>query len=72
MYKFPLVGLLFSVPLLNVSPAKTRDFSQNDSRNESRIVFRDESADTARADATITNATVYFGYGAELNHESKV
>jgi uncharacterized protein (TIGR02231 family) len=28
--------------------------------------------DTARADATINNATVYFGYGAELTHESKV
>ena len=28
--------------------------------------------DTARVDATINNATVYFGYGAELNHESKV
>jgi uncharacterized protein (TIGR02231 family) len=31
-----------------------------------------ESADTARADATINNATVYFGYGAELTHQSKV
>jgi uncharacterized protein (TIGR02231 family) len=30
------------------------------------------AADTARTDATITNATVYFGYGAELTHESKV
>ena len=28
--------------------------------------------DTAKADATINNATVYFGYGAELTHESKV
>lgn len=28
--------------------------------------------DTARIDATINNATVYFGYGAELTHESKV
>ncbi|MET0391826.1 MAG: DUF4139 domain-containing protein [Chitinophagaceae bacterium] len=28
--------------------------------------------DTARADASITNATVYFGYGAELTHESRV
>jgi len=27
--------------------------------------------DTARVDATINNATVYFGYGAELTHESK-
>lgn len=30
------------------------------------------AADTGRTDATITNATVYFGYGAELTHESKV
>jgi len=28
--------------------------------------------DTTRADAEITNATVYFGYGAELTHQSKV
>ena len=28
--------------------------------------------DTARTDAEITNATVYFGYGAELTHQSKV
>ncbi len=30
------------------------------------------STDTSRADATITNATVYFGYGAELTHQSKI
>jgi uncharacterized protein (TIGR02231 family) len=28
--------------------------------------------DTARADAIMNDATVYFGYGAELTHESKV
>jgi uncharacterized protein (TIGR02231 family) len=28
--------------------------------------------DTARVDATISTATVYFGYGAELTHQSKV
>ena len=28
--------------------------------------------DTIRADAEITNATIYFGYGAELIHQSKV
>jgi uncharacterized protein (TIGR02231 family) len=28
--------------------------------------------DTSKADAIIQNATVYFGYGAELTHESKV
>jgi|CXWL01.1.fsa_nt_gi uncharacterized protein (TIGR02231 family) len=31
-----------------------------------------ENGDTARVDATINNATVYFGYGAELTHQSKV
>jgi len=31
-----------------------------------------EGQDTARVDATINNATVYFGYGAELTHQSKV
>ncbi len=31
-----------------------------------------QNSDTVRADATITNATVYFGYGAELTHESRV
>ncbi len=31
-----------------------------------------QAQDTTRADATIPNATVYFGYGAELTHASKV
>jgi uncharacterized protein (TIGR02231 family) len=31
-----------------------------------------ELVDTARADAEITNATVYFGYGVELTHQAKV
>jgi uncharacterized protein (TIGR02231 family) len=34
--------------------------------------FLINAQDTARADAEITNATVYFGYGAELTHQSKV
>lgn len=29
------------------------------------------SSDTVRVDANITNSTVYFGYGAELTHETK-
>ncbi len=29
------------------------------------------ASDTVRTDATISNATVYFGYGAELTHNSK-
>lgn len=36
------------------------------------FLFARDSQDTARADATITSATVYFGYGAELTHESRV
>lgn len=31
-----------------------------------------KAQDTAKADATIKTATVYFGYGAELTHESKI
>ena len=31
-----------------------------------------DNGDTAKIDATINNATVYFGYGAELTHQSKV
>ncbi len=31
-----------------------------------------DNGDTAKVDATINNATVYFGYGAELTHQSKV
>ena len=31
-----------------------------------------ENRDTTRVDATISSATVYFGYGAELTHLSKV
>lgn len=31
-----------------------------------------QAQDTARADAGISTATVYFGYGAELTHQSKV
>lgn len=31
-----------------------------------------ENGDTARADAAMNNATVYFGYGAELTHQTKI
>src|SRR5688572_25062644 len=31
-----------------------------------------QAQDTARTDATLSTATVYFGYGAELTHKSKV
>lgn len=34
--------------------------------------FTAKSQDTARADAKLTAATVYYGYGAELTHEAKV
>src|SRR5690349_503544 len=30
------------------------------------------ASDTMRATASIPNATVYFGYGAELTHQSKI
>jgi uncharacterized protein (TIGR02231 family) len=36
------------------------------------VSFLCNAQDTARADADITNATVYFGYGTELTHQSKV
>lgn len=36
------------------------------------VALSAQNNDTTRADATLTNATVYFGYGAELTHESKV
>lgn len=56
-----LAGLFFSVVFLNAQGLTNirRDFIQ-------------EKTDTSRADATLTNATVYFGYGAELTHETKV
>ena len=31
-----------------------------------------ENTDTVRSDAGMGNATVYFGYGAELNHQAKI
>lgn len=36
------------------------------------IMKAQNSADTSRTDAIIKEATVYFGYGAELTHESKI
>jgi uncharacterized protein (TIGR02231 family) len=57
-----LTGLLFSVTLVI---AQGQNYSGL--RN-----FIEEKSDTSRADAIITNATVYFGYGAELTHESRV
>lgn len=36
------------------------------------IIKAQTSADTSRTDAIIKEATVYFGYGAELTHESKI
>lgn len=35
-------------------------------------LIKAQSSDTSRSDASINNATVYFGYGAELIHEAKV
>lgn len=39
--------------------------------SNAQSIYRD-NGDTARADAETTNATVYFGYGAELVHTAKV
>ena len=36
------------------------------------LVIYSNAQDTAKVDAEIGNATVYFGYGAELTHQSKV
>jgi uncharacterized protein (TIGR02231 family) len=63
MPKFLLIAsLLLSVSLLQ---------AQSLSRVASPGLPR-ENKDTSRADATITNATVYFGYGAELTHETRI
>ncbi|MEI9946689.1 MAG: hypothetical protein WDN26_21010 [Chitinophagaceae bacterium] len=36
------------------------------------VLTHAQNTDTVRTDATISNATVYFGYARELTHESKV
>jgi len=51
--------LLFSGILLSCALPKVQSQSRS-------------NGDTARIDAPINNATVYFGYGAELTHQSKV
>src|SRR5690348_5878515 len=71
MHKISLLsGIILSVSLVN-----------NGYRQKTEIVplpspahysFRNDGVDTARAEAVISNATVYFGYGAELVHNSKV
>lgn len=71
MHKFSLLpGIFLSVSLVNIynndhpkSPVLT---------GSSGFFNRNESTDTSRAEAVINNATVYFGYGAELVHNSKV
>jgi len=69
MQKFALLtGMLLSVAIVNARAPWPLI------RNMSRTSIRDRSGteDTSRADATIKNATVYFGYGAELTHESRI
>jgi uncharacterized protein (TIGR02231 family) len=71
MHKISLLsGIILSVSLVN------NDYKQKDETQPLPgppvYSFRNEAADTARAEAVISNATVYFGYGAELVHNSKV
>src|SRR5687767_2651818 len=65
-----LAGMFFSVSLLNTQNL-SRTFTTNQSFVSNRAVYTD-NADTVRADAVITHATVYFGYGAELTHDARV
>ena len=71
MHKISLLsGIILSVSLVN-----------NDYKEKAEIMpipspavysHGNDGADTARGEAVINNATVYFGYGAELVHNSKV
>jgi uncharacterized protein (TIGR02231 family) len=36
------------------------------------LSFAHNQTDTSEVDASLTHATVYFGYGAEINHEARV
>jgi uncharacterized protein (TIGR02231 family) len=71
MYKISLLsGIILSVSLVN------NDYTQKTEllplSSQPIYSWRNDVADTARAEAVINNATVYFGYGAELVHNTKV
>lgn len=71
MHKISLLtGIILSVSLVN------NDFTQKSEilplPGPAAYTYPNDGADTAHAEAVISNATVYFGYGAELVHNSKV
>lgn len=71
MHKISLLtGIILSVSLVN------NDYRQKPETlplpSPAAYSYRNDAADTAHAEAVISNATVYFGYGAELVHNSKV
>jgi uncharacterized protein (TIGR02231 family) len=67
-----LSGIFLSVSLVNTNYTNEERIFPSPEAGASSFFTRNESADTSRADAIISNATVYFGYGAELVHNSKV
>ena len=71
MHKISLLsGIILSVSLVN------NDYKQKAENlplpGPVAYAYRNDAADTARAEGVISNATVYFGYGAELVHNTKV
>lgn len=71
MQKFIILTvILLSCCLLdaqNLYRFQARSLPVNEAREPA-----DDNADTARASAVISNATVFFGYGAELTHNASV
>jgi uncharacterized protein (TIGR02231 family) len=73
MHKISLLsGIFLSVSLVNTNYTNVGRVVVPTVAITSALSNRNESADTSRSEAVISNATVYFGYGAELVHNSKV
>src|SRR5688572_556190 len=73
MHKISLLsGIFLSVSLVNINYTNEGHLVVPTAAITSALSNRNESADTSRSEAVISNATVYFGYGAELVHNSKV
>ena len=73
MHKISLLsGIFLSVSLVNINYTNDELMASSITAASFSLSNRNESADTSRAEAVISNATVYFGYGAELVHNSKV
>jgi uncharacterized protein (TIGR02231 family) len=73
MHKISLLsGIFLSVSLVNINYTNDVRMVPSTRAIPSYLSNRNESADTSRAEAVISNATVYFGYGAELVHNSRV